>query len=61
MERDLTSAHVEEKDHNPTVLHGGQITDADLLKAGVDEVREDVVANVDLVRTLLASPSLLSD
>lgn len=32
------------------VIHGGQVPDSDLLNAGVDDVREDDVANVDLVK-----------
>jgi hypothetical protein len=52
MERDLNSSHVEERsEHVSNVANGGQVTNSDLLKAGVEEVREDNVANVDLVRT----------
>lgn len=54
MERGLNSSHVEQKnDHAATVFHGEQVTDADLLKAGVDELREDNVMNVDLVAAIL--------
>ena len=57
MERHLDSAHVEHKREGAAnVVHGEQITDDDLLKAGVDEVLEDDVANVDLVGTYLAPP-----
>jgi hypothetical protein len=31
----------------PNAVHGWQVTDSELLKAGVDEIREDNVANVD--------------
>jgi hypothetical protein len=50
MEAHLNASHLERKNENsPNVVHGGQVTDNDLLKAGVDEIREDNVANVDLV------------
>lgn len=53
MQSGLHSSHVEEKNDNAaTVFHGGQVTDADLLKAGVDEIREDNVMNVDLAAAL---------
>lgn len=62
MERDLNAAHIEEKSDNaPNVVHGGQVTDADLLKAGIDEIREDNVANVDLVRTHFVYSSSITD
>jgi hypothetical protein len=60
MERDLTSSHIEERNENTqNVVHGGQVTDADLLKAGVEEIKEDNVANVDLVRVLHSSSKSL--
>ena len=62
MERDLNSSHIEERNEtSPNIVHGGQVTDADLLKAGVEEIKEDSVENVDLVGTsLLSSKSLLT-
>ena len=51
MERDLNSSHVEDKSENAlSIIYGGQVTDSDLLKAGVDAITEDDVANVDLVK-----------
>ena len=59
MERDLNSRHVEDKTNNdPNVVHGEQVTDADLLKAGAEEIREDDVLNVDLVLDFTTSQAL---
>lgn len=53
MERDLSSSHIEERNEtSPNIVHGGQVTDADLLKAGVEEIKEDSVENVDLAAAL---------
>jgi hypothetical protein len=49
MEKNLNSSHVERRD-NPTIVHSGEVyTDEVLSKAGVEELREDTVANVHLV------------
>ena len=53
MERDLHSSHIEGNGRT-TVLSGARVvSDTDLLKVGAGEIREDDVANVQLVSPAL--------
>ncbi len=49
MEKDSNASHVERSDSAAVVLPPQIVSDADLLKAGADSIKEDAVANVHLV------------